>query len=103
MRELLQVSSLDNETREIFREFDTQYVLVESNRPLNIALMPQNSGFDEIYSNRVFKLWRARMEARPFNRAGSAGEASSLLAQAQLPMVFPSSPVACVRRGGKLK
>jgi hypothetical protein len=90
MRELLQVSSLDDETREIFREFDTQYILVESNRPLNMALMPQNSGFDEIYSNRVFKLWKVRVEARPFNRAGSAGEVTSLLAQG--PLAIAPSP-----------
>ena len=82
MRKLLQVGSLDDETREVMRELDAQYVLVESSRPFNMALKRQNSGFEEIYSNRVFTLWKARMEAMPFDRAGPAGEDPSLLARA---------------------
>jgi hypothetical protein len=109
MRRLLQVSSLDDETREIFREFDAQYVLVESNRPLNMALMRQNSGFEEIYRNSAFTLWKARVEARPFDRAGASGGASLLLARAQAPGVSPSPGMSPAARtagyhpGGKLK
>jgi hypothetical protein len=85
MRQLFQSSSLDDETRDIIREFDTQYVLVESSRPFNIALKHQSSGFDEIYSNRVFTLWKARMEAMPFDRAGPVGKDGLLLARAVSP------------------
>jgi len=97
MRQLLQTGSLDDETREVIRELDVQYILVESSRPFNMALKHQNSGFEEIYSNRVFTLWKARMEAMPFDRAGSAGEYPSLLAQAL------SAQAARPEAGGKLR
>jgi hypothetical protein len=74
MRKLLQVGSLDDETRQIIKDLDARYILVESSRPFSMALKRENSGFDAVYSNRVFTLWKARMEAMPFDRAGGAGQ-----------------------------
>jgi hypothetical protein len=79
---LLQGGRLDEETRDVIRDLDARYILVECNRPFSVALKSQNSGFDEIYSNRVFTLWKARMEAMPFERAGPIGECSRRLARA---------------------
>jgi hypothetical protein len=74
MRNLLQRGVLDAEVMETIHELGSRYILIEASRPLANALRHGEDGFEMVYRNRTYSIWKISTAGTKADPSDSASE-----------------------------